>query len=465
MTDTFEVRNPATGKLLKTITRNSPEKINDLLAKGHEAFLTWKQTTAHERSKLLTKWSALIQENKASIAKIMTEENGKPYKDSLGEVDYATSYIDWYAEEAKRLYGRIIPTHVNGKRLLVEQQPIGLVAAITPWNFPAAMMTRKAAPALAAGCTFICKPAEATPLTTIRLIKLAQEAGFPEGVIQCVNAKGRTVGDVFTKSKFVRKITFTGSTSVGKALIKASAGTVKAVTMELGGHAPVIVVKDADIDLAVEQTIASKFRNAGQTCVCANRVYVHESIVNEFSHKLAGKAKQIIVGNGLDEDTELGPIINEKGYKEIVSQIDDAINKGADVLSGATYNVSEEDQCFFVDPTVLTNVTDDMDIMHNETFGPVAPVTAFYDLDEVIQKANNTPFGLAAYFFTEDYRTGEYLFENLDYGVIGWNDGVPSAAHAPFGGLKESGLGREGGMEGIEPYLETKYLSIGDYNS
>ena len=463
LTETFEVRNPATGTILKTIKRDSPEEINNALVKGYEAFQTWKKTTSHERSSLLKKWSELIQKNKESIAKVMTEENGKPLKESRGEVDYATSYIDWYAEEAKRTYGRIIPTHANGKRMRVEQQPIGLVAAITPWNFPAAMMTRKAAPALAAGCTFICKPAEATPLTTIRLIELAYEAGFPLDVIQCVNAKGSTVGNIFAKSKYVRKITFTGSTSVGKTLIKDSADTVKAVTMELGGHAPVIVAKDADVDLAVEQTIATKFRNAGQTCVCANRIYVHESITGEFAQKLADKARQIVVGNGLDDGTELGPIINEEGYKEIVNQIEDAISKGAEVLSGNTYNVSEKNQYFFIDPTVITNVTDDMDIMHNETFGPVAPVTAFYDLEEVIEKANDTPFGLAAYFFTENYRTGQYLYENLDYGVIGWNDGGPSAAHAPFGGLKESGLGREGGIEGIEPYLETKYLSIGDF--
>ena len=463
MTDTFDVRNPATGEVLKTITRDTPEQINEALKKGDEAFQTWKKTNAHERSALLKKWSELVDKNKESIAKVMTEENGKPLAESRGEVDYARSYIDWYAEEAKRIYGRTIPTHANGKRLQVDRAPIGLVAAITPWNFPAAMMTRKAAPALAAGCTFICKPAEETPLTTIRLLELAHEAGFPKDVVQCVNAKGSTVGDIFSKSEHVRKITFTGSTPVGKSLIKASADTVKGVTMELGGHAPVIVAKDADIDMAVTQTIGTKFRNAGQTCVCANRIYVHESIADEFSKKLAEKTKELVVGNGLDEGTEVGPVINEKGYDKIVSQIDDAVNKGAKVLTGAEYNASKEKQYFFINPTVLSNVTDDMDIMHDETFGPVAPVSTFTELDEVVKKANDTPFGLAAYFFTDDYRTGQYLFENLDYGIIGWNDGGPSAAHAPFGGLKESGLGREGGSEGIEPYLETKYLSIGDF--
>jgi len=462
MTNTFTVKNPATGETLATITRNSLEEINQAIENGHNAFQTWKKTNAHERSRLLTKWSNLIQENKQEIAEVMTKENGKPLAESIGEVDYATSYIDWYAEEAKRIYGRTIPAHVDGKRLMVSKHPIGLVAAITPWNFPAAMMTRKAAPALAAGCTFIVKPAEETPLTTIRLTELAHEAGIPADVIQCVNGQGRVVGKAFTDSDLIRKITFTGSTPVGKALIKASADTVKSVTMELGGHAPVIVAKDADIDMAVTQTILTKFRNAGQTCVCANRVLVHESIAEQFSEKLAEKAKQLVVGNGLDENTDVGPVINEGSYEKIVDQINDAINKGAKVLAGATYDVDREKQSFFVHPTVLANVTDDMEIMHEETFGPVAPITTFTELNEAIEIANNTPYGLAAYFFTNDYKTGNYLFNNLDYGIIGWNDGAPSAAHVPFGGMKESGLGREGGIEGIEPYLETKYLSIGN---
>lgn len=462
MTETFNVKNPATGEVIETVRRNTPEEINQALESGAKAFQTWKKTTAHERSALLRKWSELIQANKREIATLMTKENGKPLAESIGEVDYATSYIDWYAEEAKRLYGRTVPTHANNKRLLVTTQPIGLVAAITPWNFPAAMMTRKAAPALAAGCTFVVKAAEETPLTTMRLTELAHEAGIPKDVVQYVNGRGRVVGDLFTKSKLVKKITFTGSTPVGKALIKSSADTVKSVTMELGGHAPVIVAKDADIDMAVQQTITTKFRNAGQTCVCANRVIVHESIVDEFSEKLAAHAKKLIVGNGLDENTDIGPVINKDSFDKIVHQIDDAVSKGAKVLAGAEYTVDEANQCFFVHPTILANVTEDMEIMFEETFGPVAPITTFSDLDEAIHIANDTPYGLAAYFFTDDYRTGNYLFENLDYGIIGWNDGAPSAAHIPFGGMKESGLGREGGIEGIEPYLETKYLSIGD---
>ena len=461
--DTLTVYNPATGEELATVKKNTESEIKEAIQKGHEAFQTWKKTNAHERSRYLKKWSELIQQHKQEIATMMTKENGKPLRESLGEVDYATSYIDWYAEEAKRLYGRTIPTHANGKRLVVTKQPIGLVAAITPWNFPAAMMTRKAAPALAAGCTFIVKPAEETPLTTMRLIELAHEAGIPEDVIQYVNGEGGFVGPFFTDSPLVKKITFTGSTPVGKLLIKQSADTVKNITMELGGHAPVIVAEDADIDIAVEQTIATKFRNAGQTCVCANRVIVHESIADEFSQKLAEKTKKLVVGNGLDENTDIGPVINEQSYEKIVRQIDDAVSKGAEVLAGAKYDVDKEKKCFFVYPTVLANVTTDMEIMHEETFGPVAPITTFKDIDEAIRIANDTPYGLAAYFFTNDYRVGNYLYENLDYGIIGWNDGAPSAAHIPFGGMKESGLGREGGIEGIEPYLETKYLSIGNF--
>lgn len=456
------VKNPATGELVEKIAVNTEEEIKLAIKKGHHSFKEWAAVHAHERSRLLQKWSDLIQENKKEIAKVMTSESGKPIKESLGEVDYATSYIDWYAEEAKRLYGRTIPANTETKRIVVTRQPVGLVAAITPWNFPAAMMTRKAAPALAAGCTFIVKPAEETPLTTIILIDLAHQAGIPKDVIQYVNGDGPTIGDIFTQSPYIRKITFTGSTPVGKSLIKKSADTVKHVSMELGGHAPVIVAADADVDLAVTQTIASKFRNAGQTCICANRVLVHENIAEEFSEKLAVAAQELKVGNGLDEDTDVGPVINENGFNKIVSQVEDAVNKGAEVLCGNEYDANRDKGYFFVQPTVLKNVNEDMMIMQEETFGPVIPITTFNNLDDAIRIANSTPYGLAAYFFTNDYRTGVYLNESLDFGIIGWNDGAPSAAHAPFGGVKESGIGREGGMEGIEPYLETKYLSIGN---
>ncbi|MBD1382665.1 NAD-dependent succinate-semialdehyde dehydrogenase [Metabacillus arenae] len=462
MPKTFKINNPSTGELISEVRINSNDEIQQALKNGHESFKKWSKVNAHERSRLLKKWSDKIQEHKTEIAEIMTLENGKPLKESLGEVDYATSYIDWYAEEAKRIYGRTIPAATETKRIIVSKQPIGLVAAITPWNFPAAMMTRKAAPALAAGCTFIVKPAEDTPLTTIKLIELAYEIGIPADAIQYVIGDGKEVGELFTSSEYVRKITFTGSTPVGKSLIKNSAHTVKHVTMELGGHAPLIIAEDADLDIAVSQTIASKFRNAGQTCVCANRIIVHENVIEEFSAKLTKEVRKLKVGNGLEEDTHIGPIINEKGYEKIVVQINDALEKGAEALVGNEYNTNKEKGYFFVYPTVLKNVNLNMKIMHEETFGPVAPLISFKELEEAVEIANSTPYGLAAYFFTNNYKTGTYLHDHLDFGIVGWNDGAPSAAHVPFGGMKESGLGREGGIEGIEPYLETKFLSIGN---
>jgi succinate-semialdehyde dehydrogenase / glutarate-semialdehyde dehydrogenase len=461
MMEKLEVRNPANGQIIKVLECDSQINIEMKIQKGSDTFTIWKIKTAHERSHFLMEWAKLIKRNKEEIAKTITKENGKPLSESISEVDYAVSYIEWYAEEAKRIYGRVIPTHDEKKRLMVKKEPIGLVAAITPWNFPAAMLTRKAAPALAAGCSFIIKPSEETPLTAIKLIELAYEVGIPSGAIQYVIGEGKFVGDIFTNSKAIKKITFTGSTPVGKLLIKNSAMTVKNVTMELGGHAPVIVAKDANIDLAVEQVVLTKFRNAGQTCVCANRILVHESVVEEFSEKLASKARNLVVGNGMNEDTEIGPVINQSSYEKITNQVNDAINKGAKVLTGDKYEVDENKKTFFVHPTVLTKVDESMNIMYEETFGPVAPIITFKDIDKAITIANDTPYGLAAYFFTENYRLGNYLFDNLKYGIIGWNDGAPSAAHVPFGGMKESGLGREGGMEGIEPYLETKYLSIG----
>ena len=462
MSNLIKINNPATGELIQEVKAHSEDEIKQALKNGQESFKTWSKINAHERSRLIQAWSQKIKENKEEIAHIMTLENGKPLKESLGEVDYSASYLDWYAEEAKRVYGRTIPSHTESKRILVTQQPVGLVAAITPWNFPGAMMARKAAPALAAGCTFIIKPAVETPLTAIKFIELAHEAGIPEHVIQYVNGSGKHVGKLFTDSEYVRKITFTGSTPVGKTLIRDSASTVKHVSMELGGHAPLIIAEDADLDFAVKQTIATKFRNAGQTCVCANRILVHESIVDTFAEKFAAEAEKLNVGNGLDSKTDVGPIINEKGFDKIVSQINNAVEKGAQVLVGNKYDADKEKGYFFVNPTVLKNVTTEMDIMREETFGPVAPITSFKNIEEAVEIANATPYGLAAYFFTNNYQTGTYLHENLDFGIVGWNDGAPSAAHAPFGGMKESGLGREGGLEGIEPYLETKYLSIGN---
>lgn len=457
----LKVFNPATGDLLATLAMDATDAIEAKLKAGHAAFQTWKNTSVYERAALLNRWAELILAHKDEVAKIMTEENGKPLRESIGELINAVSYLTWYAEEAKRIYGRTIPASTTNKRLLVTRQAIGQVAAITPWNFPAAMMTRKAGPALAAGCTFIVKPAEDTPLTMIRLVELAHEAGFPQDVVQCVIGAGSAVGPVFTASPYVRKITFTGSTPVGKRLISESAATVKHMSMELGGHAPFIVCEDADIDFVITQAIASKFRNAGQTCICANRFIVHEAVIAEFTEKFTAAAKALKVGNGMDATTDVGPLINKKGYDKVIEQINDAKAKGATVLAGGEGLADEAKGTYFVTPTVLGNVTLEMDIMSEETFGPVAPIIAYNDLDEAIKIANGTPFGLAAYFFTDNYKRGIYLQDHLDFGIVGWNDGLPTLAQVPFGGFKESGLGREGGIEGIEPYLETKYLSIG----
>lgn len=463
MAEKIKVLNPATGDIVEEIDVHTTEEIEAKIDQVAEGFHKWKKVNAHERARLMKLWSEKIQEEKEAIARVMTLESGKPLKESLGEVDYATSYIDWFAEEAKRIYGRTIPANTESKRIIVTREPVGVVAAITPWNFPAAMMTRKAAPALAAGCTFIVKAAVETPLTTMEFMELAYEAGIPEDALQFVNGSGRNVGEIFTNSPLIRKITFTGSTPVGKHLIKDSADTVKHVSMELGGHAPLIIAKDADLDYAVSQTIASKFRNSGQTCISANRVIVAREVIDEFAEKLVKEVAKLKVGNGLEEGIQVGPVINGDGFKKVVSQIDDAIEKGADVLLGNEFNANDEKGYYFIQPTVLKGVTSEMVIMQEETFGPVLPITVFDTAREAVEIANNTPFGLAAYFFTNDYRVGNYIHEHLNFGVVGWNDGAPSAAHAPFGGMKESGIGREGGLEGIEPYLETKYLSIGGF--
>ncbi|MGR0120076.1 succinate-semialdehyde dehydrogenase [Bacillus halotolerans] len=461
MPDQLTVYNPATGEAIKTIPQQSAKEVEEAIERSHQAFKSWSKTSANERASLLKKWYELIVEHKEELADLITKENGKPYQEAVGEVLYGAGYIEWFAEEAKRVYGRTVPAPTTGKRIVVTRQAVGPVAAITPWNFPNAMITRKAAPALAAGCTFIIKPAPDTPLSAYELARLAYEAGIPKDVLQVVIGDGEEIGNVFTSSPKIRKITFTGSTPVGKILMKNSADTVKHVSMELGGHAPLIVDEDANIDLAVEQAMVSKYRNAGQTCVCANRLIVHESIKDEFAAKLSEQVSKLKVGNGLEEGVDVGPIINKRGFEKIVSQIDDAVEKGAKVVAGGTYERNDDKGCYFVNPTVLADVDTSMNIMHEETFGPVAPIVTFTDIDEAIELANDTPYGLAAYFFTENYRRGIYISENLEYGIIGWNDGGPSAVQAPFGGMKESGIGREGGSEGIEPYLETKYMSIG----
>lgn len=460
MSEIINVMNPATGELIEKISLQTEEEINHAIQASERAFEDYKNKDAYERAALLRKWHEKIELNKEGVAKTITVENGKPYKEALAEVDSALSYIEWYAEESKRIYGRTVPANTKDKRIIVSKAPIGPVAAITPWNFPGSMMVRKAAPALAAGCTFMVKPAQEAPLTTMLLIDLAHEAGFSEDVIQYVNTHGRLAGEIFSKHDAIKKITFTGSTAVGKDLIRKSAETVKSVTMELGGHAPVIVCDDADIDDAVEQTLMTKFRNAGQTCICANRVFVHESIMDAFANKLADRANKLVVGNGLKEDTDVGPVINQASYEKIQAQIEDALSKGATILTDQLVEPQPEGT-YFIAPTVLKNVSSNMLIMNEETFGPVAPLTAFSSLEEAVAMANDTNYGLAAYFFTKNYQNAIYLHDHLDYGIIGWNDGAPTVAQAPFGGMKESGLGREGGIEGLEAYLETKYLSIG----
>ncbi|GGI39605.1 NAD-dependent succinate-semialdehyde dehydrogenase [Mammaliicoccus stepanovicii] len=455
----MKIYNPATNQLIKEIKMDTDESVKQKIQSSHEAFLNWQEVDAHQRAELLGKWFELIDEHKEELAKLITEENGKTYKEALGEVAYANSYIKWYQEEAKRLYGRTIPANASNKKIITDKFPVGVVGAITPWNFPAAMIARKMAPAIAAGCATVCKPANETPLTTIRMVELAHEAGIPKDVIQVVIISGKKAGQLFTENPLIKKITFTGSTAVGKSLIKGSADSVKNVTMELGGLAPVIVHKDADISLAVKQTIATKFRNAGQTCISANRIYVHEDIESEYIKQLIEEVHNLNVGNGMDEQVDMGPLINQQAVDKVLEHIEDAKSHGGE-LSRTIDEIKLGGN--FVAPIVIHNANLDMKVMHEETFGPIAAVMTYKDLDDVIQIANDTEFGLAAYYFTNDYRTGFYLYNKLEYGIIGWNDGGPSAAHAPFGGFKESGYGREGGIEGIEPYLETKYLSIGN---
>ncbi|MBU0438566.1 NAD-dependent succinate-semialdehyde dehydrogenase [Staphylococcus succinus] len=454
----LEVTNPATNEVIERLEYTSHEDIHAQIERTHQAFEKWKYKDAHERSAKLLQWATLIDEHQDELARLITLEGGKPLAEAKGEVIYANSYVKWYAEEAKRVYGRTIPANTPSKKIVVDKFPVGVVGAITPWNFPAAMITRKIAPALAAGCTIICKPAVKTPLTTIRLVELAHEAGIPKDAVSYIIASGKDAGDIFTSHELINKVTFTGSTGVGKTLIEQSAQTVKNVTMELGGLAPFIVHKDADLEAAVDGTIASKFRNAGQTCICANRIYVHEDIADQYIESLTEKVHDLKVGNGLDEGVKVGPVIDANAVKKVLSHITDAQDKGGK-LSRSVDDIQSLGGNF-LKPVVISNANTNMKAMYEETFGPVAPVMTYSDLDEVIRIANDTEFGLASYFFTNDYRTGLKLFNELDYGVIGWNDGGPSAAHAPFGGLKESGYGREGGTEGIEPYLETKYLSV-----
>src|SRR5690625_148741 len=456
--DTLEVINPANNETVGAVPVGGEAEANQAIEAAHDAFGPWSGLTAYERTAYLKRFNDLILENQEELAQIMTLEMGKPINESRGEVKYAASFIEWFAEEGKRIYGETIPSHVKGKRLQVWQKPVGVVAAITPWNFPAAMLTRKMGPALAAGCTVVIKPSRETPLTAMKLVELADEAEFHKGVINIVTGSSSEIGEVFLTDKRVRKVTFTGSTEVGKVLMKQGADTVKKLSLELGGHAPIIILNDANIDKAVDGVISSKFRNAGQTCVCGNRVYVQSKIYDSFVDKFADKVKHLRVGNGMEKGVDIGPLINPAAVKKVDNHVHDAVKHGAKVVVGG---VQPDEKGNYYMPTVIKDAGSDMLIMNEETFGPVAPVQRFETMEEAIKLANDTPYGLAAYVFTESVSQGTKVIEKLDFGIVGWNDGAPSAVQAPFGGMKESGLGREGGHQGIDDFLETQYVSIG----
>jgi succinate-semialdehyde dehydrogenase/glutarate-semialdehyde dehydrogenase len=453
---TFDIINPATSAVLDRVADATVEDARRAADQSVTAFASWKVTTAFERSAILRKWYELIIDDTETLARMMTQEMGKPISESRGEVKYAAAFVEWYAEEAKRAYGDIVPTHAAQKRLLVTRQPVGPVYAVTPWNFPAAMVTRKVAPALAAGCTVVLKPAEQSPLTAIRLQDLWIKAGGPADVFQVLTtADPGAVSDVFFADARVRKLTFTGSTEVGIKLYAKAAQTVKRVSLELGGHAPFIVFEDADIPHAVAQVMATKFRNAGQTCVCANRVYVHERVSEPFAQKFAESVRGLRVGDPMHDATQVGPLVDRQGLEKVAAHVDDAVGKGATALVGG----QRRDGLYF-DPTVLVNVSRGMRILEEETFGPVAPIVGFSDEADAIRAANATPYGLAAYIWTRDLGRAFRVAEALDFGIVGVNDGLPATPHAPFGGVKNSGIGREGGRWGLEEYLDVKYISI-----
>ncbi|WP_215143021.1 NAD-dependent succinate-semialdehyde dehydrogenase [Exiguobacterium qingdaonense] len=453
--ETIEVRNPATGNVMAVVTKSDATEATQAVDAAHEALQEWQQKTAEERGALLNEWHRLIAEHTEELARTMVEEQGKPLKEAIGEINYANGFIDWYAAEGRRVYGETIPASSNNKRIFAIKQPVGVIAAITPWNFPAAMITRKVAPALAAGCTVIIKPASATPLTAIELVKLAEKAGFPKGVINLVTGQASDLVKAWQQDPRVRKLTFTGSTEVGKTLMRDAADTMKKISLELGGHAPLIVTANADLDKAVPQAVATKFRNGGQTCVCANRIYVERAVVDEFSERFIKEVEELKVGNGLEEGVDIGPLIDDDALSKVEKHIEDAEIRGGEVYGGEVLDG------LFIRPAVIRYANEDMLCMNEETFGPVAPIATFDSLDEVIKRANNTPFGLAAYLFTQDINEAVYLAESLEYGIVGVNDGLPSTPQAPFGGWKESGLGREGGHHGIEEFLEVKYISLG----
>ncbi|NNU47300.1 NAD-dependent succinate-semialdehyde dehydrogenase [Rhizobium sp. WYCCWR 11279] len=458
-TRTFDVLNPATGELLASLPDMGAAETRAAIDAAHAAQPGWAARPAKERSAILRKWFDLMVANADELAAILTAEMGKPFPEARGEILYAAAYIEWYAEEAKRIYGETIPAPSDDKRMIVIKQPVGVVGTITPWNFPAAMITRKIAPALAVGCTVVSKPAEQTPLTAIALAVLAEQAGIPAGVFNViVGVDGPAIGRELCGNEKVRKISFTGSTEVGRILMRQCADQIKKVSLELGGNAPFIVFDDADLDAAVEGAIASKYRNAGQTCVCANRLYVQSNVYDAFAAKLAAKVAEMSVGDGFKPGVVIGPLIDERGLAKVEDHVSDALAKGAKVLTGGK---RIDGAGTFFTPTVLTGVARGMKVAREETFGPVAPLFRFDTVEDVIQQANDTEFGLAAYFHAGDLKKVWRVAEALEYGMIGINTGLMSSETAPFGGIKQSGLGREGSRHGADDYLEMKYLCIG----
>ncbi|MCE9841249.1 NAD-dependent succinate-semialdehyde dehydrogenase [Proteus terrae] len=456
--ETVDVVDPATGILLGTVPNMATQEAIMAVDAAQKALPKWRALTAHQRGALLQNWFRLITENKRKLAELMTFEQGKPVAEAEGEIAYAASFIEWFAEQGKRTNGEIIPSPSADKRLMVIKQGIGVCAAITPWNFPAAMITRKAAPALAAGCTMVIKPANETPYTALALAELAAQAGIPAGVINIVTGDAIKIGEVFTSDNRVRKLSFTGSTGVGRLLMRQCSDSVKKVSLELGGNVPFIVFNDADIDKAVEGAIGAKFRNAGQTCVCANRFYIHKDIYQQFSERFVAAVKKLKVGNGFEEGVTIGPLINRKAVEKSQSLLVDTLKRGATLLCGGDNDKAGEN---FFQPTVVGNVPADSHILEEEIFGPVAPLVIFENEDEVVHLANNTIYGLAAYFYSGNPQRIWRVAENLEYGMVGINTGLISNEVAPFGGIKQSGLGREGSEHGIEDYMEMKYVCQG----
>jgi succinate-semialdehyde dehydrogenase/glutarate-semialdehyde dehydrogenase len=454
---TLAVTNPATGEVLGAVPNMGAAETRRAIEAANAAWPAWRAKTAKERSAILRKWADLMLANQEDLAIIMTAEQGKPLTESRGEIAYAASFIEWFAEEARRVYGDTIPGHQADKRIVVIKQPVGVCAAITPWNFPAAMITRKVGPALAVGCTMISKPASATPFSALALAELGERAGVPNGVFSVVTGASAAIGGEMTSNPVVRKVTFTGSTETGKLLIAQASKTVKKVSMELGGNAPFIVFDDADLDAAADGAIASKYRNAGQTCVCANRILVQDRVYDAFAGKLAERVARFKVGNGMEPGVIIGPLIDAAAVKKVEEHVADAVARGAKVAMGGKRHALGG---FFFEPTILTNVTPAMKVTKEETFGPVAPLFRFKTEEEAIRLANDTEFGLASYFYARDLGRVWRVSEALEYGMVGVNTGMLSTAEAPFGGVKESGLGREGSKYGIDEYLEIKYLCM-----